>query len=59
MVQAGSGNTIHIVPLGTLLYFEAADKSVRVITADRERLIRTALRERLPMLDASRLCRAM
>ena len=43
-----------MVPIGDVLYFEAADKYVRVITAVREHLIRTALRELLPMLDASR-----
>jgi DNA-binding LytR/AlgR family response regulator len=34
-----------------VLYFEAADKYVRVITADREHLIRLSLRELLPQLD--------
>jgi len=53
VIQAGSGNAIHMVPIGDVLYFEAADKYVRVITAVREHLIRTALRELLPMLDAS------
>jgi len=54
VIQAGSGNAIHLVPIGEVLYFEAADKYVRVITTDREHLIRTSLRELLPMLDASR-----
>ena len=35
-----------------MLYFEAADKYVRVVTAEREYLIRTSLRELLPQLDA-------
>ncbi len=39
------------VPVGEVLYFEAADKYVRVVTAEREHLIRTALRELLPQLD--------
>ena len=43
-----------MVPVGEVLYFEAADKYVRVITAQREYLIRTSLRERLPQLDAQR-----
>jgi DNA-binding LytR/AlgR family response regulator len=34
-----------------VLYFEAADKYVRVITAEREHLIRASLRELLPQLD--------
>ena len=35
-----------------MLYFEAADKYVRVVTAEREHLIRLSLRELLPQLDA-------
>jgi DNA-binding LytR/AlgR family response regulator len=34
-----------------VLYFESADKYVRVITAEREHLIRISLRELLPQLD--------
>ncbi len=54
VIQAGVGNAIHIVPIGEVLYFEAADKYVRVVTADREHLIRTSLRDLVPALDASR-----
>jgi DNA-binding LytR/AlgR family response regulator len=54
VLQVGVGNAIHMVPLGEVLYFEAADKYVRVITAQREHLIRTSLRELLPRLDAGR-----
>ena len=54
VIQAGVGNAIHIVPIGEVLYFEAADKYVRVVTAEREHLIRTSLRELVPALDASR-----
>ena len=43
-----------MVPVETVLYFEAADKYVRVITAEREHLIRTSLRELLPQLDPQR-----
>jgi DNA-binding LytR/AlgR family response regulator len=34
-----------------VIYFEAADKYVRVITAEREHLIRSSLKELLPQLD--------
>jgi len=34
-----------------VLYFEAADKYLRVVTAEREHLIRLSLRELLPQLD--------
>ena len=54
VIQAGAGNAIHIVPIGEVVYFEAADKYVRVVTAEREHLIRTSLRELVPALDASR-----
>ncbi|ODU11150.1 MAG: DNA-binding response regulator [Rubrivivax sp. SCN 71-131] len=52
VIQAGVGNTVHLVPVAEVLYFEAADKYVRVVTAEREHLIRTSLRELLPQLDA-------
>ena len=54
VIQASVGNAIHMVPVGEVLYFEAADKYVRVITAEREYLIRTALRELIPQLDETR-----
>ena len=54
VVQVGIGNAIHMVPIDTVLYFEAADKYVRVVTASREHLIRTSLRELQPRLDADR-----
>lgn len=46
------GNTVHMVPISEVLYFEAADKYVRVLTADREYLIRTPLKQLMPQLDA-------
>ncbi|WP_291010507.1 LytTR family DNA-binding domain-containing protein [Hydrogenophaga sp.] len=51
VIQASVGNSIRMVPLGEVLVFEAADKYLRVLTADHEYLIRTALRELLPRLD--------
>jgi len=54
VIQAGVGTAIHMVPVQEVLYFEAADKYVRVITAEREHLIRTSLRELLPQLDPDR-----
>ena len=52
MIQASAGNTITMVPVSEVLYFEAADKYVRVITTEREHLIRTSLRELLQQLDS-------
>ena len=48
------GAAVHLVPVNEVIYFEAADKYVRVITAEREHLIRTSLRELLPQLDPER-----
>ncbi|MFT3717391.1 LytR/AlgR family response regulator transcription factor [Pseudorhodoferax sp.] len=53
-IQAGVGNAIHLVPVEQVLAFEAADKYVRLLTAGREYLIRTPLKELLPRLDAQR-----
>jgi DNA-binding LytR/AlgR family response regulator len=54
VIQASVGAAVHLVPIGDVLYFEAADKYIRVITATREYLIRTSLRDLLPQLDAQR-----
>lgn len=51
VIQASVGNTVHMVPLAEVLYFEAADKYLRVVTAEKEHLIRLSLRELLPQID--------
>lgn len=51
VIQAQVGNLVHLVPVEDVIYFEAADKYIRVITAEREHLIRMSLRELLPQLD--------
>ncbi len=53
-IQASVGNAIHLLPLPEVLYLEAADKYVRVLTAEREYLIRTPLKELLPQLNPAR-----
>lgn len=51
--EAGTaGNTVRMVPIDEVQYFEAADKYVRVLTAGDEYLIRTPLKQLLPQLDA-------
>ncbi len=52
VIQASVGTSIRMVPVGDVLVFEAADKYVRVLTAEHEYLIRTPLKELLPQLDA-------
>ena len=43
-----------MVKVDEVLYFEAADKYVRLVTPEREHLIRISLRELLPQLDLQR-----
>ena len=53
VIQASVGSTIRMVPIDEIIYFEAADKYIRVLTATCEYLIRTPLKELLPQLDAN------
>lgn len=52
VIQASVGQALRMVPVEEVLYFEAADKYVRVVCGDGEVLIRTPLKELLPQLDA-------
>ena len=54
LLQAQVGAVVHMVPVDDVIYFEAADKYIRVVTASREHLIRMSLRELLPRLDPQR-----
>lgn len=54
LIQVSVGASIRIVPIEEVVYFEAADKYVRVLTQAQEYLIRTPLKELLPQLDAQR-----
>ena len=51
LIQASAGSSIRMVPVDEVLYFEAADKYVRVLNGGHEYLIRTPLKELLPLLD--------
>ena len=53
-VTDAHGSTLVMVPVAEVLYFEAADKYIRVVTTEREVLIRTPLKELLPQLDGQR-----
>jgi DNA-binding LytR/AlgR family response regulator len=53
VIQASVGNAIRMVPIEEVLCFEAADKYVRVLTAEREYLIRTPLKELQDQLDST------
>ena len=51
--QSGShGNTVCMVPVADVLVFEAADKYIRVLTAQAEFLIRIPLKDLLQQLDS-------
>lgn len=51
VLQVSVGNAIRMVPLEEVLYFEAADKYVRVLTTGHEYLVRTPLKDLIPRLD--------
>ncbi|HMA10097.1 MAG TPA: LytTR family DNA-binding domain-containing protein, partial [Ramlibacter sp.] len=53
LIQVSVGTSIRMVPVAEIVYFEAADKYVRVLTAAHEYLIRTPLKELVPQLDAA------
>jgi DNA-binding LytR/AlgR family response regulator len=54
IIQASIGSTIHLVPVDDILFFEAEDKYIRVVTAARDYLIRQSLRQLLAQLDGQR-----
>jgi DNA-binding LytR/AlgR family response regulator len=49
--QTASGSMIHMIPIAEVVYFEAADKYIRVLTRSQEYLIRTPLKELIAQLD--------
>jgi DNA-binding LytR/AlgR family response regulator len=51
LIRAAVGNTVRMIPIGDVVYFEALDKYVNVVLAEGEVLIRTSLKELLPQLD--------
>ncbi|HZW23182.1 LytTR family DNA-binding domain-containing protein [Noviherbaspirillum sp.] len=51
IIRAAVGNQIRMIPVAEVIYFEATDKYVNVVTADSESLIRTSLKELIPQLD--------
>jgi DNA-binding LytR/AlgR family response regulator len=47
------GSTIAMIPIDEVVYFEAADKYIRVLTESQEYLIRTPLKDLIAQLDPS------
>ena len=54
LLKVAIGNSVLMVPVDEVIYFEAADKYVRVLVPDKEYLIRTSLRELSQQLDQHR-----
>jgi len=52
-LPGSGGDAIRLVPLEDVIYLQAADKYLRVLTAQAEYLLRTPLKELLPRLDAA------
>jgi DNA-binding LytR/AlgR family response regulator len=50
-IRAGSGNQVRQIAVEDVLYFDAADKYTRVITATGESLIRLTIKELVDQLD--------
>ncbi len=51
LIRALVGNLVRMIPIADVVYFEATDKYVNVVTMEGEALIRTSLKELLPQLD--------
>ena len=51
MIRAAVGNSVRMIPMADVIYFEALDKYINVVCRDGEALIRTSLKELLPQLD--------
>lgn len=52
MIRAAVGNQIRMIPINQVIYFEASDKYINVVTADNESLIRTSLKDLLQQIDS-------
>ncbi len=52
IIRAAVGNQVRMIPIADVLYFEALDKYINVVTKDGAALIRSSLKELLPQLDS-------
>jgi DNA-binding LytR/AlgR family response regulator len=50
-IRAAVGNAVRMIPVADVVFFQAVDKYVNVVTADSEALIRVPLKELLPQID--------
>jgi len=51
IIRAAVGNIVRMIPVSEVVYFQATDKYVSVVTAEQEALIRVPLKDLLPQLD--------
>jgi len=51
IVRAAVGSMVRMIPVSEVVFFQATDKYVNVVTGDSEALIRVPLKELLPQLD--------
>ncbi|MFX7507237.1 LytTR family transcriptional regulator DNA-binding domain-containing protein, partial [Acinetobacter baumannii] len=49
-IRAAVGNKVKLSPVDEVIYFEATDKYVNVVSAEGSALIRSSLRELIPQL---------
>lgn len=56
VIRAAVGNTVRLIPVDEVLYFQALDKYVNVATVEGDALIRLSLRDLLAQLDPRRFC---
>jgi DNA-binding LytR/AlgR family response regulator len=53
-IRAGSGNTVRMIPIEEVCYFQATDKYVNVVTGKGEALVRASLKDLLEQLPADK-----
>ncbi|MEO8103671.1 MAG: LytTR family DNA-binding domain-containing protein [Betaproteobacteria bacterium] len=53
VIRAGVGNTVRMIPVADVLFLEATDKYVNVVTATGEALLRMSLRDLAARLDGA------
>ncbi len=54
ILRAGVGNSVKMIPVDEVCYFQASDKYTNVVTRDAEALIRTSLKDLLAQLPPER-----
>jgi DNA-binding LytR/AlgR family response regulator len=55
-IRAATGNLVRMIPVHEVLYFQALDKYVSVVSPEGDALIRLSLRDLLAQLDPGQFC---